>query len=116
MPAYFRRPIMQPVTPSYTVINSAAAATIAIAAAVTGKKHYLLGIFVIAAGDTTVQLLSTATALTGAISINTDTGFVLPPGGKVAPIPWVETAEGGALNLVNSAAIQISGVAIYCTD
>jgi len=96
---------------------SAAAAGNTLVAAVTGKKIRVLGLFVVLAEATTVKFYSgaanTGTALTGAISVDDTSGFVLPKSDS-PNIGYLETVAGEALTLLLGAAKQASGAMTYC--
>lgn len=85
-----------------------------IAAAGASTKNKILSVMLIAAGAVDVRFESGAggTALTGVISLMTNSGFILP-----APANpdnhWFQTADNALLNLELSAAVQVSGCITY---
>lgn len=93
------------------LVSSATAADFEIAAAVSGKKHVLLGFFLVAAGTVVVTVRSNTTALTGAMTMIAGTPLACP----VADHNQLETSAGEALNLLLSTTVQVSGWAFYIT-
>lgn len=91
----------------YAVINLADTGDIV--AAVTGKKIRLVSLFFVASAAVTLTLRSTTTALSGAMAFAQNGGLMLP----VNQFGWVQTAKGGALNLLMGSAVQVSGAANY---
>jgi len=96
----------------YAVIDAASSGDNTIVAAVgVGVKVRVLAAFMVAAGDVTARFESGAagTALTGQMSLTTNSGFVLPfcPGG------WFETADNTLLNLELSGATSVDGSLVY---
>jgi hypothetical protein len=82
-----------------------------IIAGVTGKKIRVLDIMAIAGGATTVRFESGAsgTALTGQMSLTTNTGFA--PGFN--PVGHFETAAGELLNMELGGAQTVDGWVVY---
>ena len=98
------------------VINAASSGDNQIVAAVTGKKIKILSMLLIATEAVSVTVYSglqaTGDALTGAIGLGDNGGFVLnSPTNEW--MHWMETTAGAKLNLYLSAAKQVSGTVLY---
>lgn len=95
----------------YAVIDAATSGDNTLVAAVAGKKIRVLAVLIVAAGSVTTRFESGAsgTALTGQMSLTTNSGYVLPfnEGG------WFETEAATLLNLELSAAISVDGCLTY---
>lgn len=93
------------------VINIATAADHTLAAAITGKRLFLVSCFVMAGGTVNMTFKTAAggTALGGAIPLIANTGFVLPNNDN----GWIETVAGQALTATLDAAVQVSGFFTY---
>lgn len=85
-----------------------------IAAAGASTKNKILAVILVAAGAVDVRFESGAggAALTGVMSLTTNTGFVLPAPGT-PDMHWIETGDNTLLNLELSAAVQVSGCIVY---
>jgi hypothetical protein len=95
-------------TPTFAAISgSTSGDNTLVAAAGAGNKIRVLSLYLVSAGTTTVRFESGAggTALSGAMSLVANTGFVLP----YNPTGWFETAANTLLNMELNAAIQVSG-------
>lgn len=95
---------------------SGAAAGNTLVAAVAGKKLCVLGVTLIAADAVSATFCSgpgdTGTALSGALPLDANGGFVVNPPADPA-MHWLETAVSQALTLKLSAAVQCSGFVTY---
>jgi hypothetical protein len=82
-----------------------------IVAAVTGKKIRVLDMLLVAGGATTVRFESGAsgTALTGQMSLTTNTGFAA----GFNPLGHFETAAGELLNMELGGAQTVDGWLVY---
>ena len=97
-------------------INAASSGDNEIVAAVSGKKIKVLSMLLVATEAVNATVYSgpqaTGAALTGAIGLGDNGGFVLN-----APtnewMHWMETTAGAKLNLYLSAAKQVSGTVLY---
>lgn len=98
-------------TPKWAVINNNTNGDNTLVAAVASRKIRVLSLFVVSAGTTTVRFESGAggTALTGAMPLVANIGFVLP----FNPIGWFETAVNALLNLELNAAVAVHGNLSY---
>lgn len=98
-------------TPKYAVIDHATSGENTILALVAGKKIRVLAVFMVSAGDVTARFESdtAGTALTGQMTLTTNSGFVLP----FNPVGWFETVSGELLNLELSGAISVDGSLVY---
>lgn len=97
-------------------IDAAASGDNELVALVAEKKICVLALILVAKEAVDATFYSGAqasgTALTGAISLADNEGFVLPS--PTDPrLHWIETAAGANLNLYLSAAKQVSGCLIY---
>jgi hypothetical protein len=95
-------------TPTFAAISgSTSGDNTLVAAAGASNKIRVLSLYLVSAGTTTVRFESGAggTALSGAMSLVANTGFVLP----YNPTGWFETAANTLLNMELNAAIQVSG-------
>lgn len=91
------------------VINESTAASNEIVAAVAGKRIIVLNYVLMAGGTVDVTWQSAATALSGAMPLVANAGIATTD----AENGLLETAVGEALNLLSSAAIQVSGHLTY---
>lgn len=91
------------------VINHAAATTIELVAAVAGQTITVWGFSVVTAGATTFYFSDGATALTGPMSLAA-LGSASEP---QTAYPVYTLSPGKALNLTQSAAVQLSGRLYY---
>lgn len=85
-----------------------------VVAAVTGKRIYVFGMHVVAAGNATITINdlggSATVAQTGAMSFIAGTPLVLP----YQEYPWYTVSSGSALIFTGSGAtVQVSGRIIY---
>jgi hypothetical protein len=99
-------------TPTFVAISGATSGdNTLLAAAGAGNKIRVLSLYLVAAGTTTVRFESGAggTALSGAMSLIANTGFVLP----YSPVGHFETAANTLLNMELNAAVQVSGGFTY---
>jgi len=93
------------------VINIATAATHEIVAAVAGFKISIASIAFTVAGETNLTLCSAATPISGAMDFG---GTNEPRGLTHAPGEYsLQTVAGEAFQIINSAAIQVSGYVTY---
>jgi hypothetical protein len=95
-------------TPTFAAISgSTSGDNTLVAAAGASNKIRVLSLYLVSAGTTTVRFESGAggTALSGAMSLVANTGFVLP----YNPTGWFETAANTLLNMELNAAVQVSG-------
>jgi hypothetical protein len=98
--------------PMRAAISAAASGDNTILVAVTGKRLCVLGIFLMAAGAVNATVKSNTTALSGAIPLAANGGFVVPPPAN-PEMDWLETNAGEALVLTLSGAVQVSGFITY---
>ena len=93
------------------VIDDASSGDNEIVAAVAGKRIYVLSLFLVAGGTTTVRFESGAggSALTGQMSFIANTGFSAAHNESA----WFETAIGESLNLELSDAVTVDGALTY---
>lgn len=95
-------------TPKFKKIDTASSADII--ALVSSKKIRVLAGFLTVASDTTIKWQSGgSTDLTGAMTVKSGGGFVMP----FNPLGYFETASGEKLNMVLGTAVQVSGVLTY---
>ncbi len=107
--------VCNPIDGTSVAINVATAATTQLVALVSGQTIYVCHYNFMSAGTTNVTLVyGTGTAcatgqvaLTGAYNTTAQTGVSADPRGLV------KTASANALCIINSAAIQVSGVLAY---
>jgi hypothetical protein len=98
--------------------NSNAAVGNELVAAVADRKICVLGVSLIAAGAVNATFYSDAanaagaTALSGAMPLAANGGFVVNPPAD-PQMHWLETAAGKALTLLLSAGVQVSGFLTY---
>lgn len=99
------------------VVNAAAATDNAIVLAPgVGFRIKLHGWYLLSAGTVNYTWRSGTTAKSGAMPLVANAGLVVPPPGAVAGVlqqPWHTCAENQALNLLLSAAVQVSGSILY---
>lgn len=76
----------------------------AVIAAVSGKAIRVMCYTVVAAADVTVTWKSGSTAISGAMDLPAKGGA-----SPASPLGMMQTAEGAALNLTLSGAVQVSG-------
>lgn len=98
-------------TPKFAVVDAASSGDNTLVAAVTDKKIRVLAVFLVSAGDLTARFESGAggTALTGQMTLTSNSGFVLP----FNPVGWFETGSNTLLNLELSAATSVDGSLVY---
>lgn len=99
-------------TPTFAVIDAATSGDNTIVAAQgASNKIRVHQLVLVASGTVTVRFESGAsgTALTGQMTLTTNTGFVLP----FSPVGWFETAANTLLNLELSAAQSVDGCLVY---
>jgi len=98
-------------TPKFAAISGATSGNNTLVAAVAAKKIRVLSLTAIAAGEVTFRLEDGAggSALTGVISLTTNSGFSL----NFSPVGHCETTANTLLNMELSAAVQVSGVLTY---
>lgn len=101
-------------TLTFAKVDMSTATTTAIVAATTGKKIKVVSYTLVGGGATNVTWKSATTALTGAIPLIAST--VVAVGGQQDGGHVLETAAGEALNLTNSAAVQVSGHVSYFVE
>lgn len=95
-------------TPKFKSISIAASADLI--AAVTSKKIRIVAGFLTVAADTTIKFQSGgSTDLTGAMTVKSGGGFVLP----FNPVGYFESTSGAKLNAVLGTATQVSGSLTY---
>ena len=98
-------------TPKFAKIAASSSGNNTLVAAVGGKKIRVLSGLLISAGTVNVRFESDAdgTALTGAMNLIANVGFLIPP------CVWgnFETASNTLLNLELSAAVSVDGWIIY---
>lgn len=85
-------------------IDAAASGANAVIAAVSGKSIRVMCYTVIAAADITITWKSGTTAISGAMDLPAKGGA-----SPASPLGMMRTAEGEALNLTLSGAVQVSG-------
>lgn len=91
------------------VVNVSTAATSALVAAPgTGYFVRVYGYVFLASGTTTVTLKNGTTALHGGYDLTAQCGI-----SAFAAAGWFDCSENAALNLTNSAAVQVSGHVRY---
>lgn len=101
-------------TVSYFPVTGLGSGTNTVAAASAGNRHKVVGLALIASSsNTSIQLSSGATALTGSLSIPSTLGVFLIP--MNLPNVFVQTAVNQALNLVVSSG-TVNGVLQYITE
>jgi hypothetical protein len=96
------------IAPAFAAISgSTSGDNTLLAAAGASNKIRVTSLYLVSAGTTTVRFESGAggTALSGAMSLVANTGFVLPHN----PNGWFETAANTLLNMELNAAVQVSG-------
>ena len=93
----------------FAPIDEAAAASNEIVAAVAGQRIFVTSVVLVSSAANTLTWQSSATALSGAMSFAANGGYALGDGG----LPLMVTASGEALNLLCSAADQVSGHISY---
>ncbi len=103
------RVIQAVINPKYAAVSCASSGSNALVAAVPGKRLKLIACILVADGTVAVKFRSASTDLTGAMSLIVNSGFVIPE----SVVGWCVTAQGEALNLNLSAAIQVSGMLVY---
>ena len=98
-------------TPAKAKISISTATTTTLVAAVTSKKIRVLSMYLVcAAADTiTLQSHTTTTNSDGGCSYAANGGISLP----FNPLGWFDTTVGEALDMVTSAAGQVSGQLTY---
>lgn len=100
-------------------ISAASSGDNELVAAVATEKIKVVGLMLLAkeAVDATLytDVQASGDALTGALSLADNEGFVLPPASDPT-LHWIETAAGESLNLYLSAAKQVSGCVVYYTE
>lgn len=98
----------------YVPFDQGAAGTLALAAAVAGQRHKVLGFMMspASAGTRSFRFSGSASGtLTGPITIQSGGLPTLSPG----PIPFCETAPGEILQLVTTGA-GFKGIVVYVTE
>lgn len=85
-------------------IDAAASGTNPVIAAVSGKSIRVMCYTVVAAADVTITWKSGSTAISGAMDLPAKGGA-----SPASPLGMMQTAEGEALNLTLSGAVQVSG-------
>lgn len=103
------RVVQTVVKPKYAAISCSASGNNELVTAAPGKIIKLIACLLVSDGTVAVKLRSASTDLSGAMSLIANSGFVIPE----AAIGWCVTAQGEALNLHLSAAIQVSGLLVY---
>lgn len=95
----------------YAVLDLAGSGDNTLVAAVNGKKIRVLGGCLVASGTVNVRFESSpgGTALTGAINLVANTGFIIP----FMPCGNFETLHSQLLNLELSAAVSVDGWLVY---
>jgi len=98
-------------TPKFAAISGATSGDNTLVAAVAAKKIRVLSLTVVAAGAVDFRLEDGAagTALTGVMSLTTNSGFTLP----FSPVGHTEGGSNTLLNMELSAAVQVSGLLTY---
>jgi hypothetical protein len=100
-----------PLQVNYAAIAASGSGNNTLVAAVPGSRIRVLSIWIIAAGSVTVQFQDGAggTNLSGAVPLNTNTGFVLP----LNEHGWFQTTAGNLLNASLGSAVAIAGSLSY---
>jgi len=98
-------------TPKFAVISAVTDPNNTLVAAVGAKKIRIMSMVLVAAGAVDIRLEDGAggSAISGVMSLTTNSGFTLP----FSPIGWGETTANTLLNLELSAAVQVSGMMTY---
>lgn len=98
-------------TPATAKVSIAAATTTTVVAAVAGKKIRILALYLVAGGAVNINWQSHTTTSNGdaALDIAANSGIVL----NFNPVGWFDTTSGEALDIVTSAASQLSGRIVY---
>ena len=91
------------------VVNISTATTTAIVAAVTGQSIRMYRILLVAGGTVNVTFKDGSTALTGAMPLVANEGFVL----DYQTQAWFVTSSGAALNLTTDANVNLTGTVWY---
>lgn len=97
------------VNPKYTPVNVSSSGDSELVAAVPGKRLKLISGLAVSAGTVSIKFKSASTDLTGAMPLIANSGFVIPE----ATAGWIVTAQGEALNINLSGAVQVSGMIVY---
>ena|SRR3990167_1408334 len=95
---------------TYVSVAQGAAGTTELAAAVTGRKHKVMGAMLVMDAAGTLKF-SDGADLTGAMDLAANAGFVLPNN----PLPYLQTASGSALSLITTTG-KADGVVIIKTE
>ncbi len=93
---------------SFALINGAGAGVVEIAPAVTDRKYVVLHYLVVVDGVTTVEWRSGTTPLSGLMPLVAN-GNASAGGGTGSLAGLFETADGDALNLSVSGAVDVDG-------
>lgn len=93
-------------------VSKSSADSTAIVAAVDGKRIYILGLQLVAAGDVTITIEdSDGTNLIGPMALSANGGFVFEP--VDYPCLYQVAPVGKAINLLLSAGVQVGGSIQY---
>lgn len=98
-----------PVTVQRAAITQSASGASVLVAGVGGQRVYVLKWLVIVGGATNLTFEDGSTPLTGALPLVANQ----PLAGAEGPLAHFVTTAGNALNLVSSAAVQVSGYLLF---
>lgn len=103
-------------------INISTITTTTLVAAVTGKRIHVYALFLWAGGTQSITFRdNTPTTLMGQLDMTAQTAFTLDLQSVQGPdspqlIPWMTTGQGQSFQAVTTAAVQVSGIALYAIE